>query len=838
MLAPIGQVIYEWIEFARFVPLSTVSVSERGYDWVYWQDVDGSIEATYVLPKGPGARAGIKEGDVFFSLDQQQYFNVEQLHEAIDGISPGSVRSFVVLRGESGDSQIINVKFTRYPTFVYPLSMPLWRFSVWGFTLAAFFHVLGLLIVAPVALRPRKATRTRFSLLLILASSVWIFGNWMRLLMVETIGPPGSTGSIFDDVFQSLTFISLAGWITFPVLVLRKVLGDSRLMGAGRLGRAHYLIYLPMLVLGAAATVSALRGSLGPFSLNSLIAPILFYACCYVAAAAALIFSLYVINPEEAEERLGGWSRTGSAITLVVSLLMALLVLGVLPLFGPVPDKTAAWLIVSAQLLSLGPVILVSLATLRQGKIDQVLSRALTYLTVLGLMFFAFIGGLELLQRYIPGFFVSQKILAAFFMVFLLIVFERLARRLRIYANRFFATDRQALRQRLTRFQEQMGSIHKIADLAQKTAYMLGDAYDARSVLLFIRPTDSASSWFSGAYHPEPPYLTERVASQIWSDLEKDGHLWSATPELNESDVSAPIHNILVERKAALAIPVMVEESMEGLLVMGPKKRRRSLYNLEDIDLLRGLSGQLALAVERLLLVEREKTLIRMSAQAELKALRAQINPHFLFNALNTIISLIEERPDEAEETVQNLSAIFRHTLHTSGQSFIPLEDELKLVNHYLSIEKARFGDRLEVKEFLDPALRNHPVPAFVVQTIVENAIKHGLEKKRGKGVLKIICKPIAPDMVEICIWDSGVGIPNLFINENDTTFYGIGLGNIAMRLEKLYGRTDLLKMYSTPDKGTEVKLILPERVHKDDDPASEEFEAARTEDAMKRPTS
>ncbi|MFK7844399.1 MAG: histidine kinase, partial [Rhodothermales bacterium] len=595
----------------------------------------------------------------------------------------------------------------------------------------------------------------------------------------------------------------------------------TRLIGAGRLGRARFLIYLPTLVMGAAASIAALRGSLGPFSLNSLIAPILFYACCYVATAAALIFTLYVINAEEAEERLGGWSRTGSAITLVISLLMALLVLGVLPLFGPVPDKTAAWLIVSAQLLSLGPVILVSLATLRQGKIDQVLSRALTYLTVLGLIFFAFIGGLVLLQRYVPGFFVSQKILAAFFVVLLLLVFERVARRLRIYANRFFTTDRQAMRQRLLRFQEQMGNILKISDLAQKTAHLLGDAYNARSVLLFIRPTDSASTWFSGAYHPEPPYLTERIASQVWADLEKDGHLWSSTPELNESDIPQEIQDILIQRKAALTIPIMIEDTMQGLVVMGPKKRRRALYNLEDVDLLRGLSGQLALAVERLLLVEREKMLIRMSAEAELKALRAQINPHFLFNALNTIISLIEERPEEAEETVQNLSAIFRHTLQTSSRSFIPLEDEINLVNQYLSIEKARFGDRLTVDEFLDPAVQNHPVPAFVVQTIVENSIKHGLEKKRGKGTLKIICKTNEEGFVEVCVWDSGVGIPHLFDGAEDKSFYGIGLGNIAMRLEKLYGRPDLLRMSSTPDKGTEVKLILPERVHNEDEPAA-----------------
>ena len=80
-----------------------------------------------------------QEGDVFFSLDQQQYFNVEQLYDAIDGIQPGSRRSFVVLRDLTGEGQVKEVRFSRYPIFLYPLSRPLWNFSLWGFTIAAFF---------------------------------------------------------------------------------------------------------------------------------------------------------------------------------------------------------------------------------------------------------------------------------------------------------------------------------------------------------------------------------------------------------------------------------------------------------------------------------------------------------------------------------------------------------------------------------------------------------------------------------------------------------------------------------------------------------------------------
>ena len=811
VLQPIGQVLFEWFEYSQIVPLDPIDVSEQGFDWVFWDDSDGPIEAVYVLPSGPASKAGLQKGDIFFSLDGQQYFNVEELREAIDGIPPGSQHTFIVLRGEERNAVGINVVFTRYPTFLYPFSESLWRFSIWGFTLAAFFHVLGLLIIVPVAMRRRRPSRARYSLLLVLASSLWIFGNWTRLLLVEGVAPPGDLGSNYATLFHGLTLVSVVGWIGFPALLLRKVLGDTHLIGLGRLGRIRYIIYLPVVVLGTIATLSAIQGEVGPFTLRFLIAPILYYACCYVAVAAALVFTLYVINPEKADEQVGGWNRTGSAITLIAALLMALLVREVLPFLGSSPNMTAGWLIVCAQLLSLAPILLVSFATLQQGKMDQVLSRALVYLTILGLIFFAFIGGLGLLERYVDGFYVSRKLVASFFVVVLLVLFERIGQRMKVYTERFFLTDRQVLRQKLSRFQEQMGQITTLSSLAQNTVAVVGDAFDARSVMFFIRPTDSASSWISGAYRPEAPYLTERIVSGIWDEVEQDSHIWSVVPELNESQLSYNVESALKKRKVVLMVPIIIDDQLDALLAFGPKNKRRATYNLSDLDRLRGLSGQLVLAIERLMLVEREKALIKVTAEAELKALRAQINPHFLFNALNTIIALIEEQPDDAEEVVQHLAAIFRHILNTGSQAFVTLEEEMELVNHYLSIEQARFGRKLKVEQSLSATARQQPVPAFVIQTLVENAIKHGIEKKRGGGEVKIIGQSVEQGVVEVCILDSGVGIPDLFEGQEDTSFFGIGLRNIATRMEKLYKRSDLLKIQSDPKTGTEVRIYFPD---------------------------
>jgi LytS/YehU family sensor histidine kinase len=194
-------------------------------------------------------------------------------------------------------------------------------------------------------------------------------------------------------------------------------------------------------------------------------------------------------------------------------------------------------------------------------------------------------------------------------------------------------------------------------------------------------------------------------------------------------------------------------------------------------------------------------------------ALRAQINPHFLFNALNTIAALIASRPAEAESTVEHLAALFRHVLKAGGRPFLPLADEVALVRQYLSIERARFGDRLEVVEDWAADTLTTPVPAFAVQTLVENAVKHGVERRKQGGRVKVGSRRDG-DRVVVEVEDNGAGIPALFApaspeTDTPTDFYGIGLRNVAARLNQLYGRSNLLSIESTP-AGTAARLALP----------------------------
>ena len=816
-LIPVGRIAMDWMQVSRMVAAPAVQADAQGFDWVLWQEQSGVITASYVFPTGPAARAGIRAGDAFYMLEYQQYFNAGDLMRAIEGIKPGSIQTYSVQRGDNIVEARVRIK--RYPTFLYPLSSSLWHFSIWGFTLGAFFHVLGLAIAGPLALRSRKA---RSSLLLISVSSLWMFAILLRLLAIEALGPP-QPGSAYNAFCQVLTIVSLVGWIGFPTLLLHNALRATRVGESGLFYAARYLIYLPPVILSSAALATAVLGRLGPLTLHSLTGPILFYVCCYITAAAGLVLVLYLLHPHQANRLVGEWSWPGSFLTFAVALLAALSVLGVVPLFGVVTDTTAGWLIVSTQLLTIAPVILVSLATLKYGKVNLVLSRALTYVAVLGLIFFAFVGGMSLLDPLLQEIDASTHLVAGFYVVLLLVIFERLARRLRVYLAWFFASDRQRTRQQLSRFQEKMRDTLDLNALARETVDTIGEAFSARSAVLFLRPAparhreasrQNETGWISSAYHPEPPYFTERVFQHLWPAIRQDGRIWARNGELSESRLPPEQARLLRKHHTALAVPIQGKREPIGLLVLGPKSQRRAVYNLEDLDLLRSLSSQLALAVERLNLVEREKALVRETSEAELVALRAQINPHFLFNALNTIIALIEERPGEAEAAVEHLSAIFRHVLQTGSRPFVSLEDELALVNHYLEIEKARFGSRLEVKCILPPALRKHSIPAFSVQTLVENAVKHGLSDSRQGGRLHIEAQSTAEGHVEVIVSDTGTGIPALFDQEEesppDTSFFGLGLQNVATRLQQLYGQEDLLHLTSHPARGTTARLKLP----------------------------
>jgi two-component system LytT family sensor kinase len=191
-----------------------------------------------------------------------------------------------------------------------------------------------------------------------------------------------------------------------------------------------------------------------------------------------------------------------------------------------------------------------------------------------------------------------------------------------------------------------------------------------------------------------------------------------------------------------------------------------------------------------------------------LKALRAQINPHFLFNALNAIAGLIHTRPELAEETVEQLAEVFRYTLRKSEKEWVRLDEELEFVAAYLRVEESRFGERLQVKVSVDAAATAIPVPAMSIQPLVENAIKHGTSTVEGQGRVALNVT-LSPEGLCIEVCDNGPGFPAGFSLAAPGS--GHGLRNIAERLSGYYGDSARLS-WENHAEATMVRLQIPRR--------------------------
>ena len=198
-----------------------------------------------------------------------------------------------------------------------------------------------------------------------------------------------------------------------------------------------------------------------------------------------------------------------------------------------------------------------------------------------------------------------------------------------------------------------------------------------------------------------------------------------------------------------------------------------------------------------------EEQLRALATQAELKALKAQINPHFLFNTLNTIAALTHTDPAQAEATVERLAEMFRYVLAGSERGLVSLEEELSFLDGYLEIEQARFGERLRISREVAPEALDVSMPSLILQPLVENAVRHG-RGADGSVDLSIRVR-LAKDEVTIAIADRGLGMPsNHKIGEGP----GLGLRNVDERLRKTYGCG--LEIRDNEPQGTVVTIRIP----------------------------
>ena len=190
--------------------------------------------------------------------------------------------------------------------------------------------------------------------------------------------------------------------------------------------------------------------------------------------------------------------------------------------------------------------------------------------------------------------------------------------------------------------------------------------------------------------------------------------------------------------------------------------------------------------------------------KAELSSLQSKMNPHFLFNSLNSISTLIVKSPDAAEKMIEHLSLLLRYTLRNSQQNFVTLQEEISIVEKYLEIEKIRFQERLSYKIDIDEDLKNVTIPPLTIQPLVENSIKHGISMLIEGGMIEIKCSRVSNNLIVISVFDNGNGVTGKL----ETAKSGIGLKNIQERLKIVYGDDFDFEVIS--NNGFKVNIYIP----------------------------
>jgi two-component system LytT family sensor kinase len=267
-------------------------------------------------------------------------------------------------------------------------------------------------------------------------------------------------------------------------------------------------------------------------------------------------------------------------------------------------------------------------------------------------------------------------------------------------------------------------------------------------------------------------------------------------PRLISTDPACPL------RSAVLA-PLIVQGRRAGTLIafyrrMGPPSQAELRIVQEGASL---VSAQVELSV---MAVQEERL-----ARAELRALRAQISPHFIYNALAAVAGDIHARPEEARELLIDFAEFTRY-LFRDGRSYVTLGEELDHVERYLRLEQARFRNSLHVTIAVPPQTRRAVVPAMSVQPLVENAVRHGVERRAGTGRVAITARVVGSD-VELCVSDDGVGIepervPAVLAGAGG----GIGLSNVDARLRATFGERYALRIESEIGSGTTAVMTVP----------------------------
>jgi two-component system LytT family sensor kinase len=327
-----------------------------------------------------------------------------------------------------------------------------------------------------------------------------------------------------------------------------------------------------------------------------------------------------------------------------------------------------------------------------------------------------------------------------------------------------------------------------------------------------------------------PFLLVVAITAGIYGNFVEKEEVWSFSPFVDLSIYQWIRRNLLrprIDRQILLLVLIVAMEVLREwthrlyphrlfALVAGQWVIRLAVWACAAMVVGIPLKIWNAIRIERSL--EEQK---RLLLEARLDALQRQINPHFLFNTLNSIASLVRFRPEQARELIVKLANILRRMLR-EHDAFVPFREELATTEDYLSIEVVRFGaEKLRVVKEVDPSTLEIPVPTMLLQPLVENSIKHGLEPRIAGGIITLRSR-LENQRLVIEVEDDGVGIaPGRAHSSGVLRGTGIGMKNVRERLQVLYGDAAQFDILSQPGRGTKVILAFPAQFPDADHPAA-----------------
>jgi signal transduction histidine kinase len=724
-----------------------------GTDWVHWEDSEGEVVAAKVHPLyryKAFPKQKIREGDRLRKINYFDIPNADAAKRLLEASPQG--KTFIYQISPPGaaaeasfETRRVRAGF-RLPFMAQELS-GWWRLQAWLAGLLLVVSLMVALILFPIV----KKRLLRYAGLLAVVGMAMLVSGWQSLHALYLV----LESDLVETGMASWTAVVIAAGL--PLYGFAFLLSKKTVPRWMRLGGA----LLPIVCIFW--TYSWLNNPESVYKFPWLMNAVTGTFWLLLAGGLGLDIS------QNRRLELTTWIKLG--------LLVMVIILWAQSWQG---DRFLEYNLIALHFLLYAPLLDAAQNELRFGKVSLVVTRALQAVAFVAFSLLGYFLINSLLSALLPAS-PYRPLIDVLILLLALLAGRWLYRANQRRINTYFTTTQQ---NKLEDFREFLASIPRYtneATLKQDITKRLASFFEAES------------AW----WQPEGAAVWEHA---FRDELSEKRNFWADSPELGGLRPTPELQARLAQWPWVLALPLSAEDPEADMLLLAQK--RRGVYNLSDLDLLFQLARQTHLTLNVLALMNRERDLMQRNYEANLTVLRAQINPHFLFNTLNTISALIHDAPDLAEEAVEHLAFIFRYTLDHSGDRFVQLRQELSLVSTYLEVEKIRFGERLLVsidteKEALDTYL-----PALVIQTLIENCIKHGIAKIIGQGVVSIDAY-VEDDMTIIEVYDNGPGI------DMDRIDKGTGLNNVITRLSHIYQNKNSLYFENT-GQGTRAILRIP----------------------------